>query len=213
MEQFIDCYGINVKYTKETDGGGILFKDDYITSIQRLHPNRIFNECLEWCSGPGFIGYSILGVGLAKKVSFSDIYEPALEQCRWSAKNSNLDQKISIYNSYNFDNIPKDKRFDLIVSNPPHFTEHAYYQYIMKQDPRKYLDKNWEIHINFYSNAVNYLADNGSIILQEFSWASGIPTFEKMINDSGLKIINHFLGEYRHPTEGRLIYYIESIKA
>jgi len=210
-EKQIDCNGISVIYNWETDGGGSLFKDDYVVAVRRLHPDRVFNKCLEWCSGPGFIGYSLLGAGLVKHISFSDIHDPALDQCRRTASKSGLDT-ISVYKSFNFDSIPSDKKFDLIVSNPPHFAEHAYYQYVMNQDPRKYLDYNWNIHRNFYKNAVNHLSDDGSIILQEFSWASGLPTFEEMIDSAGLKIVNHFLGDYRHPTEGRLVYYIESVK-
>ena len=54
--------GIRVNYLHRLDGGGTAFGQDYIPYL----PNRGMPRqarTIEWCAGPGFIGFSLLGCG------------------------------------------------------------------------------------------------------------------------------------------------------
>ena len=81
IEEFV-CQGnnpITVFFTMDTNGGGSFFGQDYIPTIQRKYPGRKFPKVFEWCSGPGFIGFSILSHGLCDRLCLNDLYNPALE--------------------------------------------------------------------------------------------------------------------------------------
>ena len=210
-EQSIMCGDITVFYTQDTDGGGSLFSNDYVITIKELYPDRIFDRCYEWCSGPGFIGYSILGNHLCDTLCLSDIYQPALDQASRTALINDIEKNITIYNSDNWENIPSHEKFDLIVSNPPHFNGSVYILDRMDANPRKYMDRDWKIHKKFYQGVKNHLSIDGVILLQEFAWGSGLETFKSMIDDAGLKIQKHFLSNYRHPNAGYLLYYLEIV--
>ena len=51
---------IGIHYTEETNGGGSFFLLDYIDYFSEHYPNKTFNHALEWCAGPGFIGFGVL---------------------------------------------------------------------------------------------------------------------------------------------------------
>jgi methylase of polypeptide subunit release factors len=182
---------IKVIYTDETNGAGDLMLEDLFTTIRRLYPNRVFNHCLEWCSGPGFIGFGLLDQGICKNISLSDVYEPAKELVNQTIKENNL-TNVNFYLSNNFDNIPKGTKFDLIIGNPPWFSNDPYA--VVLTDPRRYKDTDWQIHQDFFNNAKDYLTKDGVILLLENVWGSGVSTFEKMILNNGFEF-RHMLNE------------------
>ena len=71
LTDYVEFQGVKVYYTKELDGGGAGFGQDYIDFIRGNFPpqKRIF----EWCAGPGFIGFSLLAHGLCKTLCLADI--------------------------------------------------------------------------------------------------------------------------------------------
>lgn len=198
---------IAVLHDSNMDGGGTWFGQDYITEIQRRYPDRIFEHCLEWCSGPGFIGYNILSHGLTRNVSFQDIYAPAIEKARETAKKHSLD--VGTYVCDSIGKLPQDVCFDLVVANPPHYLEcpgDDNYQRIA-------VDREWTAHREFYQHIGSRLTQDGIILMQENQAGSiqGVEEFRSMIESNGLEITDVSVSTefWNQPGPWAQIYYIE----
>jgi len=64
--------GIRVNYLHRLDGGGTAFGQGYIPYLRnRGMPRQA--RTFEWCAGPGFIGFSLLGCGLTETLCLADI--------------------------------------------------------------------------------------------------------------------------------------------
>ena len=73
---------------------------------------------MEWCSGPGFIGYGMMACNLCDKLTLLDKFEPSIDIAKKTAENSFPNTKV--YHSDNLSVLPDDK-IDLVIGNPPHF--------------------------------------------------------------------------------------------
>lgn len=194
-----------VFWTDELNGGGMYFGPEYPFVIKSLYPDRVFNTCFEWCSGPGFIGYNILDHGICNKLVFLDIYKPATDICYKTAQHNNLLDLVQIYNGDNLTILPESTKVDLVVANPPHYNREG--------DPhptsRVAEDPNWEIHRMFYKHIGKYLSEDGVILIQENQDGSNPEYFYEMIDDSNLKIKNLIKSPNYYTSKPNLIYYIE----
>lgn len=208
IERTVNCDGIDVIYTDRTNGAGLQTKEDLVNTIEELFPDRTFKRCYEWCAGPAFYGYSLLGKQKCDTLFLADIFQPAIELMKKTAQQNNITDKVTIINSDNWQNIPESEKFDLIVSNPPHFCLQNYYNEIWTFEKRIYIDKDWNIHREFFAGVKQHLSSDGYIVLLECAWGSGVNTFQSMIDAAELKVVNHFIGKYHHATLGYPIYYI-----
>jgi methylase of polypeptide subunit release factors len=169
--------GIEIIYKKELDGGGADFGQDFIPFLrERGMPKqpRVF----EWCCGPGFIGFSMLGNGLCETLCLSDINPAAIASCNRTVRSNGLGDQVSVYQSDNLKNIPKSERWNLVVSNPPHFVD-RYENDIRAHGP------DWRIHREFFATVGDHLAQDGVIVLQENNFGSVVETFRPMIEEAG----------------------------
>lgn len=190
---------IDVFYKFHLNGGGSLFGQDYIPlfkSLQIPEVDRIF----EWCSGPGFIGFSLLSNGFCKSLCLADINPEAIDACNKTISTNNLDN-ISVYLSDNLNSIPAHEKWDIVVSNPPHWLDiwdmipESDKEDVIKYGTEKIIkllseDTSWNIHKNFYNKLAEFLKDDGVAIIQEHTKASNPSDFSEMINASGLKIVS-----------------------
>ena len=119
----------------------------------------------------------------------SDIWEPNKPAVLQTILANNLDHNAQFFLSDNFKEIPK-QTFDLIVANPPHFNMDPYVPHY--DDPRKYKDKDWKIHKDFFDNVGDYLSKDGIIVLAENVWGSNPNIFEPMLQKNNLKITHDF---------------------
>lgn len=201
--------GFDVFYTNETNGGGDYFAIEYIDLVKEWYVK--VDSILEWCAGPGFIGYGMLANDLCDKISFNDTFKPAIDQLEKTKLNSNCSDKIDIYLSKSLEGIPNNKKFNLIVGNPPHWKNAIDAKASLNIDFENFdhlddilIDNDWESHKQFYKRAKELLSDEGKIVLQENLKGSTPKTFERMINDSGLKILSYADSKMYND-----IYYIE----
>ncbi len=176
-EESVNCSGISVFYSLETNGAGLQTKEDLLQTVQSLFPGRVFENCYEWRSGPGFFGYTLLGAGVCKNLYLADVYDPALDQAMKTAMKNSLLGRVHISKGDNWTAISHGKKFDLIVGNPPHFNVHNYYNEIWQFDRRVYFDQDWDIHREFFVKAKDHLASRGEILLLECAWGSGSVRF------------------------------------
>jgi len=174
--------GISISYRRDLDGGGRGFGQDFIPLLKKRNmPTQ--QRTFEWCSGPGFIGFSILGNGLTKTLSLADVNVEAVEACLLTVRENNLNDKVSAYLSDNLCSIPPTEQWNLIVANPPHFADS------WDEDDCLAFDKNWHLHREFFSQVGTFLSPGGVIILQENNRGSTVQTFGPMIETSGLSIV------------------------
>jgi methylase of polypeptide subunit release factors len=203
-------YAINVYYDSWMDGGGMWFGLDYIDVINQRYPGRTFEHCLEWCSGPGFIGFELLDHGICSGLCLSDIYTPAIDRANETIAHlpDPLQHRASAYATAAVAGLPIAKQFDLVVANPPHFLECPGDDNIQ----RIKVDADWAAHREFFLSIKQHLLPNGIILLQENQAGSLAreQEFEADINESGLKITAVFDSKrYYTPNDHTQIYYIE----
>lgn len=204
--------GINVFYTPDLDGGGSWFGQEYIEIIKKRYPARKFQHCLEWCSGPGFIGYSLLDHEICDTLGLMDVHAPAIE---WAEETANhvpnrCRERVSTWTTGDISAIPASEKFDLVVANPPHFP----FGVGDANSNRINADDGWKIHENFFTHIGQYLADDGIILLQENEAGSTIDTFRSMIESNGLKITDRFNSPNHYtPNNFTRIYYLEIVRA
>ena len=126
-------------------------------------------------------------------ISFADINIFNLDALRKSLKKNNLDalvnQKFFVYLSDILTHIPENKKFDLIVSNPPDWpSEKSFQDEDMPLTPKRLavFDANFDFHREFYSNVDKYLTEKGEIWFLE----NGSVIKTKQIQDFINKILN-----------------------
>ncbi len=177
-----DCNGITVSYTVDLNGGGTRFGRDFTRAVRSaIGP---VDRVLEWCAGPGFIGFGLLGDGLCQTLCLSDVNPKAVEYCRATIAHNGLEARVDAYVSDALESIPAWNRFDLIVGNPPHcgsgIETHS-------RGPRIiYMDEGWAIHKRFFAKAATFLMPGGSVLLQENAEDSSLDDFVDMITVAGL---------------------------
>ena len=140
-------------------------------------------RAFEWCSGPAFIGFSLLGNGFCETLCLADINPRAVASCRNTVEVNGLGDRVSVYESNNLRSIPASEKWDLVVSNPPHFIDAAYEGQLLAHDPQ------WQIHREFFQTVGNFLAPGGVVVLQENNAGSTVESFRQMIGEAGLKIV------------------------
>jgi len=184
--QTVKYKNIEVYFMPYLDGGGRGFGQQFLRVVKEKF-GRV-GHVFEYCAGPGFIGFSLLAHGLCDRLTLADVNPDAVMCVNKTIKANGLEDRVSVYESDCLDQIPETEKWDLIVSNPPHWpsTEEQYKENIRNFDPGLI------VHKNFYRDIHKFLNPDGSILFQELSIATTGSDFEKMIHDNGLKIIDQF---------------------
>ncbi len=165
METF-DIDDLKVFYEKRFDGGGTTFGFNAITKPIISNYIQEFSDVLEMCSGPGFIGYTLLKKKKANRLVLSDInidLYPSIQETNESNKLQNVEFILSDC----FDAISEENKFDVIVSNPPHFKTIRPDGYRSREEKLISLDFDMEFHKKLFDSAHKFLNPNGKIILIE----------------------------------------------
>jgi 16S rRNA G966 N2-methylase RsmD len=173
--------GIRVHYKECLDGGGSWFGQDYIPALRaRRMPRQ--KRVFEWCSGPAFIGFSLLGHDLCETLCLADVNPKAVTACRRTIADNRLADRVAVYHSDNLAGLPRTERFDLVVGNPPHFDDDADVDWLLS------VDRGWQLHRAFFTGIGRHLQPGGVIVLQENNQGSTAETFRQMIESAGLRI-------------------------
>jgi len=195
--------GVRVHYMHHLDGGGYAFGQEYIPYL-RNRGMPVQARTFEWCAGPGFIGFSLLGCGLTETLCLADINPEAVAACGRTIRDNALATRAAVYLSDNLASIPASEKWDLVVGNPPHYPD-EYVGNLRAHDP------DWRIHRAFFSQVGTHLKPGGVIVLQENSQGSTAETFGDMISQAGLEIVFTEFGPKRRTPYGH-IYYIGIVR-
>ena len=113
----INYQDIEVSYTWNLNGGGLILAYEFVHLVsQKIGKVR---HIFEYCSGPGFIGFSLLANNLCDQLTLADINPRAIDTIKETIKNNHLQDKVSVYQSDCLDSIPDNEQWDLVVGNPP----------------------------------------------------------------------------------------------
>src|SRR6185436_17293919 len=180
-------YGdISVSYLPVLDGGGMTIGQQYL-DVVREKLGKV-DHVFEFCAGPGFIGFSLLANGLCEKLTLADINPEAVKAVRKTIAENKLEGRVTVYESDCLEQIPASEKWDLVVSNPPHFDGDSddYKASIRLIDP------GFEIHKKFYRDVKKFLNPGASVIIQENGSGTHFEDFEPMIRENGLKLVDVF---------------------
>lgn len=190
--KFLEFNGRKVFYEEDLKGGGDTFGQQYLSVVKKLfgHVGTVF----EWCSGCGFIGFSLLASGLCDRLVLADINPDAIKCMRktaeangWNLYTSHLERpQVTIYLSDNLKSIPSTERFDLVVGNPPHFKTGGGRK-ILTDDPE------WGLHRDFYREIHKFLNPYASVLIQENYHGSNENDFIHYIATGGLLVRDIFM--------------------
>jgi methylase of polypeptide subunit release factors len=191
MREKFSVQNFDLYYSTDDNGGGTSIGLDFKNILSKHYNNRKFDNCLEWCSGPGFIGFDLLLNNFCSRLSLIDKHQSALTSATDSVSSFGKHLPVKTYCLDSIANLPITEKFDLIVANPPHFSFPIFHQeHVFKNNHRIYLDTNWQIHKDFFENISKHLADDGIILLQESSWGCNYNTFDHFLIE--LVRTNHY---------------------
>lgn len=190
--------GVRVSYKRHLDGGGSSFGQDFIPVLRGRGMPKV-QRTFEWCTGPGFIGFSLLAHGLTETLCLADVNPEAVAACRRTVARNALDGRVAVYHSDNLKGIPASEQWDLVVSNPPHFVDTSFGQL-------RYHDPDWSVHRGFFGSVARHLEPGGVVVLQENNAGSTPDTFAPMIAEAGLKVVFVQDASQQRTSESRMFY-------
>ena len=164
MEIF-NIIDLSVFYEKRFDGGGTTFGFNSITKSNIIDKIQDQGDVLEICSGPGFIGYTLLKYNKANRLVLSDINPEVRDGIETTNRFNNL--KVEFIQSDCFDSMEDSNKFDTIVSNPPHFKTERPNGYRSSEEKLISLDYDMQFHKKFFESAHKFLNPNGKVVLIE----------------------------------------------
>ena len=195
-----------ITYDSVEDGGGTWFGQEYVCELQRY--NRRFGRCLEWCSGPGFIGFALLAHEICDNLVLMDRYALSPASVAETVKHNGCSDRVQFYNLDRVSALPDHEHFDLVVANPPHYLTcpgDDNYQRIA-------VDPDWRAHEEFYRHIGSHLNPDAVILLQENQAGSllGPAEFLPMIELNGLRCTGYWTSPQYFDRSGTAqIYYME----
>lgn len=205
--------GIILSDIKNMDGGGSTHYVDFLEIINTRGKEH-YTRALEWCAGPGFIGFAILGNKICDHMVFMDKYEPAIDSCNKTAVTNSVSDNVTTYTVDAISKIPSEEKFDLVVGNPPHvwdrdifitetkktWTQNGHIDSLTQDDidklERLLLDHGQEIHVEFFNNITKYLLPGADLFISEPGNSMQMPEIVKYATDNNLI----FMGEQPMPS-------------
>jgi hypothetical protein len=185
---------IEIVFEERHDGGGRGLAPMFVQVLrEKIDPPRHFRRALEWCAGPGFIGFALLAEGLCDELCLIDVNPELTESIERTLERNRLRDRVVFYLSDNLDRIPESERFDLVCANPPNYycvnPRHPAYTFI-KCDLRPN-DADWAIHRLFYSQITRHLLEGALLCIQEIDpFATEVFLRPHPVGDSGTLLSN-----------------------
>ena len=187
--------GISVQYLSRPDmahgGGNTAFGAALVDKAAALGTHR---RCLEFCAGPGFIGFALLGRAACTNLVLADVNPLSVAAARETIRVNELGDRAVAYVSDGLAGLPQSEegRLDLVVSNPPHFVSadawDAWWAMVggartpsSGRTRAMTVDAGWRLHARFYANIGRFLAPGGRVIFQENAGGSAPEDFLSMV--------------------------------
>lgn len=188
---------LTIYFDDNHNGDGLATLEDYKAILEKHFIGTQFQDVMEWCSGPAFVGFTFLAEGIFRNLVCADIEADVERSINKTLEHKpNYKHRVKFIHSDCFDNI--DQKFDLIVGNPPHFIDDSSQEYktFLKRNiihkteydcDRTAIDWDWAGHKKFFQQVRQHLKPGGYVILNENAQGATEETFEEMIAESGLQ--------------------------
>ena len=142
-------------------------------AIEYINKNN-FESLLDMCTGSGCVGISIANNSNIKNITLVDISKKALEVANENIKINKVGKPIIAICSDLFTNLKDEKKYDIIVSNPPYIKtkDMSFLDVKVKKEPALALDGGEDgvnIYIKILEQAKKFLND-GAIIMFEIGY-------------------------------------------
>ena len=169
-DELVWRYGdLEIRYASNLDGGGTELAASFVRFLRERYSGRIFRRAYEWCSGPGFIGLSLLQEGICESLCLADVNPEAVDGVRETLARNRLEDRVSCYLSDGWEAIPDSEVFDLVVSNPPNFCgfnpDHP--RFAEHEGDLRPHDPDWRIHEAFYRGLRPHLSEDAVVCISE----------------------------------------------
>lgn len=185
--------GLKVFWKKHLAGGGRAYRKEYLALFKNLpKAGRVF----EWCSGPAFIGFSLLAYGHCEELCLADINPECVNLCKRTVEFNKLEGRVSVYLSDCLGSVPREEKWDVVVGNPPHFYGEGKAPPPTKKQPfqgKPYIvstDYEWSVHRSYYRGLSDHLLPGGISLVCENSSGSEPQTFTSMVEEAGLSVVH-----------------------
>jgi len=179
-EQVVAFYGgVAVLDRPDQHRGGMAFGRDFPRVLNELGIGRR-RRLLEFGSGPGYIGYSLLAAGWCEELVLADVDAGGIATARRTAELNGLEDRVTAYVSDALEGIPAEERFDLAVANPPHFLPDP-----DRSPDMQVFDPGWDVHRRFYGQLDRHMCPGGLAVLAENRAGSDPDRFADMIRAGG----------------------------
>ncbi|MFW5652775.1 MAG: methyltransferase [Planctomycetota bacterium] len=205
----VDCGGIEVTHAKHLDGGGPRTWPLFVEAV-RTRMDRV-GHAFEWCAGPGYIGFALLGSGLCDRLTLADVNPDAVEAARMTVRQNGLEDRVSVYLSDNLRSIPESEQWDFVVADPPHFPKplerHIRDGYVLRS-----VDYDFALHREFFATVRQHLNPGARLLIGESLRAGEEhqPFFRQLMADNGFAPLEEPI-RWEHMT--RYVFFIEMLEA
>jgi hypothetical protein len=183
-----------VHYAIGQAGGGEQQGQNYARVLRFLYPGRTFDHCLEWCSGPGFVGFRLLSDGICRNLTLQDVYQPALRAAEqtWQHRPARLaSAQLHVVATDTIQSMPANLTFDLVVANPPNY-DNPWLDLDCPDQIRITQDVGWRIHQEFFTNIGARLHRDGRVVLIKAIESGSVDTYMPWITQGGLQVVRVF---------------------
>jgi hypothetical protein len=109
-----------------------------------------------------------------------------------------LEERVTVYHSDNLDGIPSSEQWDLVVGNPPHFSD-------ISPGELRFHDERWSLHRSFFAAIGSFLKPGGIIVLLENNHGSDVPQ-----HDRGSRTLHRIRTQLRKPAHAHTRAYTTS---
>lgn len=190
IKKHITSTGLTLLFFENCSANGEIHNVSIIDVIKKTGKEH-YTRAHEWCCGHGAIGFEILNQKLCDSLCLSDKFLPAIVGCEFTSVCNNLSKNTTVYQIKEFSNLPAEEMWDLVVADPPHYGSVDDINSQWNADGiRQVVDNRWNAHRIFFESIKQHLLPNADVYLFEGYYGSTPKTFEKMIANSGLKLVD-----------------------
>jgi methylase of polypeptide subunit release factors len=168
---------------REQHMAGLAVGRDFPRVLNELGVGRC-GRMLDFCAGPGYIGYSLFALGWCEQLVLADVDADSIATALRTAALNGVEDRVTGYASDALDDIPEDEEWDLVVANPPAFARHPERELGPGEWDRGF-DADWNVRRRFYATVKRHMRPGGVVVLSENLRGSDPAVFERMIRDGG----------------------------
>jgi len=179
--------GLLVFARPDVNGGGLWFAPDFSRALLHFGIGKC-KRIFDFCAGPGYIGFFLLGSGFCESVALSDINPEVIAMARHTIAYNGIEHLADVYTSDVLEQIPAGERWDLVVANSP-----VVPSYEVKRANIIDYDLTGHLHERFYASVKKFMNPGGFVLTLHTRRDSSVEFFRPMIEAGGGRVIDSII--------------------